>query len=84
MPSAAGSERDREDLHAWLGFVEGRSSASAARLERFDAALLREDRRQAARGLATRGWQREPLGHGFELWLAPGRDDPLSNAKAGN
>ena len=84
ISSAAVSDRDREDLQAWLGFVEGRGRASAAWLERFDAALLREDRGQAARGLAARRWSREPLGHGFELWLAPGRDDPLPNAKAGN
>ena len=82
MSSAAMSERDHEDLQAWLGFVEGRGPGFGAWLGRFDAAVLREDRRPGARGLAGGGWQRQPLGHGFELWLAPGGDGSPHEEKA--
>ncbi|MCS5637507.1 MAG: hypothetical protein NZ990_13380, partial [Myxococcota bacterium] len=76
--------QDREDLQAWQDFVEGGMLASGERLGRFDAVVLRGDRRHAARRLASRGWRREALGHGFELWLAPGPGDSRFGGKADN
>jgi hypothetical protein len=84
MSSAAASDQDREDLQAWQSFVEGGFPASGEWLGRFDAVVLRQDRRHAAGSLASRQWRREALGHGFELWLAPGPGDSGFGGKAGN
>jgi len=73
--------RERRDLEAWRTFLEGRGRAALDLATRFDALIAHRDRRRVAGILLSRGWHREELGDGFELWTKETRGE--GNTRSG-